>query len=367
MKKTLLLGFAVSLLAVPALVLAGPIVRTGDSVTVGADQLLEGDFYGAGGTVIVSGEAEGDVYVVGGSVTINAPVAADVTAAGGSVQIHGDVADDVRVAGGEVTIAGHVGGDVLVFGGTLHVLSTATIDGDILFFAGTADIAGDVGGSVVGKAELVTLNAGVAGDVSLASTGRLTLGERTEIQGSLEYTSAVDIARSPDAVVVGEITQEPMRAEAEGSILARVIPLFTLLFATLAAYLFMKSRMQELAERVRTAFGKYGLIGLGVLFGAPFIGLLLMVSVLGTLAGLALMFGFALLVVTAVIVLPAVLGAFVLLPFTKILQVTPVAAVVGTIVLGVLMVIPFVGPLCAFAAFVVALGGVSIRVYKLIK
>src|SRR3989344_4713335 len=104
----------VVILAIPSVALASSVMRTGEAVSVAADQAVEGDFYGLGNDVTVSGE----------------------------------VTDDLLVMAGEVTVAGEVQGDLVVLAGTLKVLSTAKISGDILFFGTDAEISGEVGKSI---------------------------------------------------------------------------------------------------------------------------------------------------------------------------------------------------------------------------
>lgn len=99
MKKSLAISLFV-LVCLPVFVEAGPIIRSGESVSIDADQVLKGDFYAGGASVSISGRAENDVYLAGGTVTVNAPVAEDLVVLGGVVQVHGEVTDDIRVAGG---------------------------------------------------------------------------------------------------------------------------------------------------------------------------------------------------------------------------------------------------------------------------
>ena len=112
---------------------ASPIVRGGDTVSVDESQILTEDFYAYGGTVVISGSGERDAYIAGGTITINGDVKGDVSILGGVVQIHGKIGDDLRIIGGEVTLADTVVGDVVVLGGSLSILSSAEVEGSILF------------------------------------------------------------------------------------------------------------------------------------------------------------------------------------------------------------------------------------------
>ena len=70
--------------------LLGGKLRTGDTVTVPADETWDGDLYLLGGRVSVAGSVDGDLTVLGGQVDVGGSVTGDVLAAGGNVSIAGD-------------------------------------------------------------------------------------------------------------------------------------------------------------------------------------------------------------------------------------------------------------------------------------
>ncbi|MCA9363980.1 hypothetical protein KC727_02065 [Candidatus Kaiserbacteria bacterium] len=355
------------LLLVPLVSLAAPIVRSGDSVSIGADQSIEGDFYGFGGTVQLSGVADHDVYLAGRSVTVNAPVGEDLVVAGGVVQVHGAVADDLRVVAGEVTLADSVAGDVVVLGGSVTILSTARIGGDLLVLGDDVEISGAVAGSVVGKAQRIRIDSAIGGDVSVTVSGGLTLGDRTEIGGDLEYKSPSEYARAQSAVVVGDVRQSAMLASESGSSQTPLLRVLALLFITLTALFFFKARLQRMYESVIVSYGMQGLIGLGVLIGVPIVGVLLLVSVLGSLVGLVLLFGYVALVIIAIAVSVVVLGTAVLRPFTKSDTVGVGAVFAGVALFVILPLVPFIGSLILFAAVAITLGAISTKLYHWIR
>src|SRR3989344_2950946 len=78
------------------------------------NEIVQGDYFGVGESVTVSGTVNGDVYAAGGNIMVDGTVNGDLLAAGGTVTIIGTVRDNVRVAGGAVSILGTVGRDVTV-------------------------------------------------------------------------------------------------------------------------------------------------------------------------------------------------------------------------------------------------------------
>jgi hypothetical protein len=132
--------------------LLGGKLRTGDTVTVPADESWDGDLYLLGGRVTVAGMIDGDLTVLGGQVDLTGTVTGDVLAAGGNVSIAGEVQGDVRVAGGQVNLGGIVHEDVAVTGGQVTVPAGGDIGGDLIVAGGQVTMAGSVGGSVEGSA-----------------------------------------------------------------------------------------------------------------------------------------------------------------------------------------------------------------------
>lgn len=87
--KHIYAAVALVVLLMPILsVSASTVVRTGETVSIGADQSVTGSFYGVGGTVVTSGQVEGDAVLIGGTVTLNGEVTDDVLVFGGTVGVY---------------------------------------------------------------------------------------------------------------------------------------------------------------------------------------------------------------------------------------------------------------------------------------
>ena len=143
--------------------LLGGKLRTGDNVTVAADEKWQGDLYLLGGRVTVAGFVDGDLTVLGGQVEVTGTVTGDVVAAGGTVSIAGIVRGDARLAGGQINVGGTVGEDVAATGGQVTVPSGGEIDGDLIVGGGQVTMAGSVGGSVEGSVGTYSAGGAVGG------------------------------------------------------------------------------------------------------------------------------------------------------------------------------------------------------------
>lgn len=143
-------------------------LRTGETITIAADETVEGDLYAAAGTVVVQGTVAGDLVVGSGDVQIAGTVEGDLIAAAGSVSVAGTVRGDARVAGGTTVVTGAIGEDLLLLAGTATIADGATVGEDLIASAGTLTLHGDVAGNVQGAAGSYERTGTVGGSENVA-------------------------------------------------------------------------------------------------------------------------------------------------------------------------------------------------------
>ncbi|MCB9818586.1 polymer-forming cytoskeletal protein [Candidatus Nomurabacteria bacterium] len=349
-----------TLILIPSIVSAETVVRTGNSVSIGVSQIVENDFYASAGSVTHSGEVREDMYVVAGSVTINGPIGADLTALGGTVQVNAPIGDDVRVMGGEVVISGEVKGDVFVIGGLLKVLSSATINGGIYFYGGEAEIEGVVKGSVMGRAESITIS-GEVGAVDVSAVN-ITLGDRANVRGDLSYASVRELERAAGAVVEGDILRGTV-AEEDNRGNASLIFVLSWIFTTLCVFLIFRTRFGELLDEIKRDTARVGLIGLATFFIAPLLSFILLATVLGAWLGILTLLSTLLLFLVSWIILPILLGGYIMSYLMKGRRIDLLSVLVGVFTLIFLSYIPVIGGLLIFLSFVLVLGSLLQKLY----
>jgi cytoskeletal protein CcmA (bactofilin family) len=164
-------------------------VRSGQEVTVPAEETVQGDLIASAGTVRIDGRVDGDLVASGGQVTVAGTVTGDVLVAAGSTTISGQVDGDVRVAGGQARLRGQVGEDVLLAVGQATVTSRARVGGDLIFGAGQMTMDGAVAGSVLGATGNYTRAGSVAG------SEKVTVQRRGEKQAPTLVDRAFDRLR----------------------------------------------------------------------------------------------------------------------------------------------------------------------------
>ncbi len=346
---------------------ARSVVRTGETVTIADDQTAEGDLYGAGYTVVQSGGVTGDAHLVGGRVNLSGVVATDTLALGLTVDVSGKVGDDLRIVGGDVTVSGEVAGDLFVIARTLNVLSQARIAGDVIFFGQEGTIDGAVGNDVVGRMTSLRLDGPVGGAVNV-ETNNLTLGDGAAIAGNLEYKSSDDLTRAPQAVVEGEVvrsTAAPVDVRTNAETALGVLLL--VLFAVLSWYVFLRRSLEEVVRRGTDHPLRSGLVGLALLFVAPFLAGVLVVSQLGLLVGLVVGVVYLLLLVLAAVLLPALVGGFLVRQLLPRSGLSVWWILLGSIIVAALFLMPPILAVIPLTLLMISLGALSERMYDVLK
>lgn len=347
---------------------AGPVVRAGETISIDGTQVVDGDLYVAGSNVSISGKSNQDAFVVGMEVTINNSTEHDLTLISGTAQIHGDVGDDLRVLGGSVVIASHVKGDVVVMGGSLDILSTASIDGDVLFWGTNMTIEAPIKGNIHGNAENVRINGLVEGGVDFTASQSLVLGDKADIQGDVSYRSGSEITRAQGAVVSGVVQKVgEVDVVTQSHYNSDILFFIMVLFAAFIVYVLAPSIVQRFVRDTDDHLGMHGLIGLGVLIATPFISVLLMISIVGFIAGIALLIAYVSLVSISGILGVIGLGKFIQVLLFKNKEVWFLTPILGVVTCALLSFVPVIGGLTLLGIVSISLGILVQRGYRMAR
>lgn len=336
-------------------------VRGGETVLLEEGEILDENLYASGGTVAIRGDVRGDVVVAGGTVLITGAVRGDVLAAGGQVTISGRVLGDVRAAGGQVSLLAPVDGDAVLAGGDVHV--GGAVRGDVLLTGGTAALTASISGEVRTAAGETRIASTVVGDVSVQG-GTLALESGARLGGDLDFTGPRALERDPGSHVAGTITQRRAPTSDEGGIGALLygwLQVLTGLFVLGLVLLLVFPRFTDRAmDALRAHPGKSLGLGVAALLGVPIV--IGLVFFLGTFVGGAWL-GFVGLTVYGVALLftvPLVAASLTLALVRRARRREATASwwqlLLGLVVLTLLFVIPFVGPLLLLATVLFGLG-----------
>lgn len=343
----LAMAVVVGLKAAP--VVAESVMMASEKLSVVAkDTTVDGSVYLVGESVDVQGTVQGDVYCAGQTVTINGTVDGDVLCAGRSVTVNGVVHGDVRSAAMTMTLNGTVDGSVTLVGSDIITGSDSKIGRDATITAGEINLMGAIGRDAVLVTRIVLLNGSVGRDGHMI-VSRIYANSTAKIAGNLSYQSE-DRVELPEGVVAGSV-QWTVPTKHNETISINISSIILGFFIAIIAFSILTVVLTLLAPRYvhqvsniegAKQFGMYFLIGLVGLVVAPIILLMMLVTVIGAYAAFVL--GVAVLLATLVggALVAYRLGRFMMQgaktqPFIN--------ALIGSLALGVLGMVPLVGVL----------------------
>lgn len=199
-------------------------VRSGNSVTIPSDEVIDDDLYIFAQAIVVDGTVKGDLIAFGQQIKINGTIEGDLIAAAQEIVVNGNVSDDVRFSGQVLKLDSEtiIGDDLIAAGYSLECADQSSIDGELKFagfqsvLAGNVkkkvelasancELSGEFGDDVVANVESSSDATGAWGAEYPAVASGLTVTESATIAGDLIYTSTREAEIDPNANIVGEI------------------------------------------------------------------------------------------------------------------------------------------------------------------
>lgn len=292
------------------------------AVTLAKDTVINKDYFTTGDTVTILGTVNGDAYIAGGTVIVDGIINGDLLVAGGTVTIRGTVRDDVRAAGGQINLAGDVGRNVTTLGGTVTISESASVSGSLADGSGSISIFSPIGKEANIAAGQVTLDSLIHGDVQ-AGIGNLTLTPNAKILGNLTYWSEEKALLDSPSQITGVTTynstprlpDESKKAKPSYSSFNPTFSFLSFLAASIVGALivlgiptFAMRTTEIVKEKPFQSFG----VGLLSVVLAPFVFLLLLITVIGIPLDLILLTTFVICMYMSKIIVGIAIGEKVL-------------------------------------------------------
>ena len=336
------------------------IIPEGDTVTE--------DLYAAGSRVVVEGTIEGDLMAFAAEeVVINGEVTGSVVAVTPTMTIGGEVGGSVRFTANRVAISGSIGGDLVGAALRAELTAESTIEGDVLVWAFRLVAAGTIGTDLEGTQRTLELAGSVAGDVDVSVNSLIVTGP-LDVTGDFGYRSPSEAEGLDQATVGGVVAHKTplppnIRIRALG-LLTRFLVILGLTCAALLVAWGWPERTEAAGDRARgsvwRALGRGALIVLSPLIVAGIAALIAgLVPASASLPLLAVFVPLILALAGLVLVLSLVAGVPAVLAFGRALpgeRGLYGSVVVGSIVVGVLWMIPYVGWLVPLLVLPIGLG-----------
>lgn len=369
MRRALLFIFAAALLpaSVSAARPAAPAsFKAGQSLV--ATSSSPGNAYAAGASVVLTAPVEGDFSVVGGSVVTAAPVKGDGLIVAGSLSSRANVAGDLRAIGGTIAVTQPIGGDFFAAG--FSVSDSGRVGGSVFIVGADVALNNGASGPVTIYGNTVTLDGTFDADVTVVSSGRVSLAPGAVIHGAFSYQSP-EMATIPASVVLdGGVaytnasylpdpgTSHTLAFLSVGFfIVARIIG--ALILAGLLAGLFpvfARSIIDGVViARPREVLLTF-LLGFALLVATPIAIVFLLLTFVGIGLALLLFLLYALLALLALIYAGILIGGLLVRRFVGREQVLWRDGVLGAAALSLVALVPFIGVWVVFVLTAFSLG-----------
>jgi cytoskeletal protein CcmA (bactofilin family) len=187
-------------------------IESSELIIITEDTVITEDLYAAANRVIVRGMIEGDLIALAAQdVTIEGEVTGSVMAMASEVVVTGIIGKSLRVTSPLLELSGEVRGDVVavVFG--FDLLPEGVVEGDLVLWARDAASDGTVFGDVEGTQGRLSISGEVRGDVRI-SAGEVEVSDQLNVDGDFTYRSEVEATGLDLADVDGAVVkQQPMK------------------------------------------------------------------------------------------------------------------------------------------------------------
>lgn len=345
-----------------------------ERVVLGAGQETQGDYFGFGPHVEISGTVHGDVYAAGGEVLVDGVVDGDLIVAAGVVRVSGEVTQDVRIAGGTVTLSGTIHRNATIAGGEVHLTESSHLKGNAVIGAGNLLLGGSTDGDVRIGAGNVTLSKTIGGNLDVAAAA-IRLTSKASVGKNIRYWGDKDPSIDEGARVLGTVTRHPVPEVFKGKEVRRGVAgvklvagmvsfASTLLLGLLLLRIypvFTANAVTTIQERPWITLG----VGGAVLAGTPPLAFLCMATVLGAPIGLMLVVMYVVTLYLGRVFVMLWLGQRLLRRVSGSSSVAR-AFVTGLVAYFMLSLVPFVGVLLTLVTIVTGLGAILITKKELV-
>lgn len=346
---------------------AKPVVENrGPHFFYGEEQVLDedlvGDVYVLAGRVEINGTIDGDLLVIGGTVVLNGDVSQDVRAGAGTIYVNGAIGQNLTVGGGQIIFAetAQVGNSVVAGGGEVS-LDGQTM-GKVLLGGGAARLAGEFGDDVHAQADTFRVMPGVVINGSLIADAYTSADVPDDVKVSEE--KLVKIVPPEERQ---QRTARPEKMQPVGGVLVKstLLELLIKLMIGIVSGSLLIYLLPKLVHAVKTQVlaspkANFGW-GLVYLFMTPIVILLTLISVVAMpIAGLIFLAYLGSMIVAKTLVAVA-LGEKLVEKFKlKNLKNPYLVFALGFVVLKVVGIIPILGWLVSYVAFVMGMGALFI-------
>lgn len=329
----------------------------------------------AGRTVHVRATVTDDVFAAGRDVTFEDATVANAIVAGYDVEQRGGSAADMIAAAANFRLSGTIKDDLVAAARSMRISSDGNIGGDARLAAETIDVEGRIGGSMRAAARRISISGAIDGKVDLLAE-RIVIAAGARISGDLIYRSRNEPEIADGAKIGGEVRRVevdvPDTPAFAGAVLGIgfLIALFWILAVLVIVAVFQVAFSNfTSASTERLEAHPWSNLGRGVAVHilAVVLAGLLFGSVIGIPIGAALVFSVACIWLMGLVTISAWIGLFVRRKLRRPFDIQPIGRVgwtlIGTVILGLVTLVPFLGAVVVGLAIAAGFGAAAAELW----
>lgn len=325
---------------------------SGENLSLSKTQKFAESVFVSGQSVTVDSDINGDLYCAGQNITVNGKITGDVLCAGQSLKINGQVDGNIRFIGQQIEVNGLVSRNIIALGQTFTLGKDSSVKGDLLYGVQSLNVNGMIGRDLTGGSQSITLSdSGKVGrnlEYYIEKTGTVSINEKS-IRGKITRHELDTQEKYQVKREIKKITPMLIVLKATLSILSSILVALFLLY-------FTASRVASVTHIIKNSPVKSALVGLAVLITGPLAIIISFATVVGALLGVILLIFYLLSLILAFSYTAVRVGQMLGDRFHNLKASAYLSAALGSLLLGVIVYIPFVGWLVAFIAFLIGLG-----------
>ncbi len=368
MGKFLLSVMLITIWLVPA---NGLVVRSGNSVVIQQDEVIDDDLFAFARSVKISGKVNGDIFAFAQEVVIENDVNGSIYAGGGQIKIDVEKCRSIWAFCGSLDSDAKVERNLLFFGGQLKTGNNNNINKDIIVFGGEINLNGEVQGKVKGNMGRINLNAQI-GDADI-NADEVNIGAGTVVKRNLIIKSSKEPVIDPNAHILGKTdyqkTGEKTQKRKTGlSGFIQWLFFFSKLIIGMILVALFKPYIKSTSEALRISTWKSLGVGFLTVIVIPVITGITFATIIGIPIAIFGLFVFLTLAYVSGIVFAAGFGEWLISRFKKDGKIAPILSfIIGFIMICLISLIPFIGFFIRLAVFFFGTGMIVILVHRLWK
>jgi len=350
--------------------------KSDDSVYVANDEIINGNLYAAGKTIVVDGSISGDLIAVAQTIKVNGRIEGDIIGVAQDIIVNGEAGGNIRVLGNSVTINGTVLRNVNAFGNNLSFGPNSHIGWDMYLAGSSIEARGTIDGGLSGYANHALLAGKVGKDVNLKMNGKLSaqkivITPEAIINGDIIYTAKNGAQISEKASIAGKIEQKaPENRNINWFWLwlwGKTFEILAALSVGLVLIFIFKNITFKVIKSIEEKPFQTLLPGLVMTFILPPIALVLIFTLIGIPLALIIAAWWLAMIYVAKIIFAILFGQFLIKKIIK-KEVSPfLSLVIGVVLCWLLFAIPYVGWILGLIAIWFGLGGIWSYAYNQIR